>query len=79
MRLNVRGGQLADAAVEQLLRDARQEILAERSARQQTTVDAMALLSEVETDLDRSFRDQIFEKLKAGYTRVRTAIADRNN
>jgi len=39
----------------------------------------MALLTEVEGELDQSFRDQIFEKLKSGFLKVRTAVADRNN
>ncbi len=72
-------GELADSEVEELLRAAQQEILLSQNTRSGQSVDAMVLLSEVETELNRSFRDQIFEKLKAGYLKVRTAVADRNN
>jgi len=72
-------GELADAEVEMLLRAAQQEILTSRDTLTGQAVDAVALLSEVETELNGSFRDQIFEKLKEGYIKVRTAVADRNN
>jgi len=36
-------------------------------------------LNEVEGELDISFREQIFESLKTGFLKVRTAVADRNN
>jgi len=35
-------------------------------------------LAEVEDELDESFRDQIFDALKTGYLKLRTAVADRN-
>ena len=35
-------------------------------------------LTEVEDELDQSFRDQIFDSLKEGFLKVRTAVADRN-
>ena len=31
-----------------------------------------------EDELDESFRDQIFDALKSGYLKLRTAVADRN-
>lgn len=70
---------LTDAEVDSLLRKAQQEILSNRLFRDDRSVDAMALLSEVEDELDKSFRDQIFESLKSGFIKVRTAVADRNN
>jgi len=70
---------LTDMEVDSLLRQAQKEILTERLFREDMTVDATALLSEVEDELDHSFRDQIFEKLKTGFNKVRTAVADRNN
>ncbi|MBT8185995.1 MAG: hypothetical protein KJN76_14220 [Eudoraea sp.] len=70
---------LTDAEVDSLLRQAQQELLADRFLRVDNSVDATALLSEVEDELDQSFRDQIFEKLKSGFNKVRTAVADRNN
>jgi len=69
---------LTEAEVEELLRNAQEEILKEKLFKQNGTVDAMALLTEVEDELDKSFRDQIFESLKTGFLKVRTAVADRN-
>lgn len=71
--------QITDAEVDSLLRKAQEELLTEGLFRDDHRVDAMALLSEVEYELDRSFRDQIFESLKSGFLKVRTAVADRNN
>ncbi|MBT8298793.1 MAG: hypothetical protein KJO52_10700 [Maribacter sp.] len=65
--------------VDSLLRQAQQEILSNKIFNDKCEVDAMALLSEVEGELDKSFREQIFESLKTGFLKVRTAVADRNN
>ena len=70
---------VTDAEVDSLLKRAQDEILRERIFNKDNTVDAMALLTEVEEELDQSFRDQIFNSLKAGFIKVRTAVADRNN
>ena len=70
---------VSDAEVDALLRQAQEEIMAEQLFREDSTVNATALLMEVEGELDKSFRDQFFETLKNGYLKVRTAIADRNN
>ena len=65
--------------VDSLLRQAQQEILTDKIFNQEGKVDAMALLNEVEGELDQTFREQIFETLKAGFQKVKTAVADRNN
>ncbi len=65
--------------VDSLLRQAQQEILTDKIFNNEGEVDAMALLNEVEGELDKSFREQIFESLKTGFLKVRTAVADRNN
>lgn len=70
---------LTDAEVDSLLRKAQEEILANKIFGEDYSVDAMALLNEVEDELDQSFRDQIFETLKIGFLKVRTAVANRNN
>ncbi len=70
---------LTDAEVDSLLRMAQQELLTEKLFSDSGSVDAMALLSEVEEELDQSFRNQIFEKLNTGFLKVRTAVADRYN
>ncbi len=70
---------LTEAEVDSLLRKAQNELLNDRLFKADNTVDALALLNEVEAELDQSFRDQIFESLKTGFMKVRTALADRNN
>ncbi|MBT8311926.1 MAG: hypothetical protein HKP23_03715, partial [Flavobacteriaceae bacterium] len=70
---------LTEAEVDSLLRKAQNELLKERLFKTDNTVDAVALLNEVETELDQSSRDQIFDRLKTGFMKVRTALADRNN
>lgn len=71
--------EVTDAEVDSLLHKAQEDILRQRLFNPDNTVDAMALLTEVEEELDQSFRDQIFQSLKAGFLKVRTAVADRNN
>ncbi len=70
---------VTDAEVDSLLRKAQDEILEQKLFKNTNKVDAMALLNEAENELDASFRDQLFDKLKNGYLKVRTALADRNN
>ena len=71
--------EVTDADVDSLLYKAQEDILRQRLFNSDITVDAMALLTEVEDELDQSFRDQIFQSLKAGFLKVRIAVADRNN
>jgi hypothetical protein len=42
-------------------------------------IDATALLMDVEKELERSFRDKVFEALGNGFNRIRTAVVERNN
>ncbi|MFS4469660.1 hypothetical protein [Maribacter sp. 2210JD10-5] len=74
-----RSEKVTDAEVDSLLYAARTSILKEKLFNTDNSVNALALLNEVEGELDQSFRDQIFESLKAGFLKVRTAVADRNN
>ncbi len=69
---------LTDAEVDSLLRSAQRELLADKQFREGNRVDASSLLAGVEDELDKSFRDQVLEKLKLGFDKVRTAVADRN-
>lgn len=70
---------VTEAEVDSLLQKAQQDILREKLFNPDYSVNAMALLTEVEEELDQSFRDQIFESLKTKFLKVRTAVADRNN
>ena len=69
---------VSDAEVDSLLRAAQRQILTDRLFAEGGSVDAMSLLAVVEDELDESFRDQIFDALKSGYLKLRTAVADRN-
>lgn len=70
---------VTDAEIDSLLMTAQRELLTDRVFQENGKVDAMALLNEAEDELDRTFRGQLFEKLKDGFFKVRTAVADRNN
>lgn len=69
---------VTDAEIDSLLRGAQRQIVEDRIFRNGRSVDAMVLLADVEDELDRSFRNQIFDALKDGFLKVRTAVADRN-
>ena len=69
---------VTDAEVDSLLRAAQRQILTDKLFAESGSVDAMSLLAEVEDELDETFRDQIFDALKSGYLKLRTAVADRN-
>lgn len=71
--------EVSDREVDSLLREAQKQIMTDRLFPKNGSVDAMSLLAEVEDELDESFRDQIFDALKEGYFKLRTAVADRNN
>ncbi|WP_437398924.1 hypothetical protein [Flagellimonas lutimaris] len=69
---------VSDAEIDSLLRAAQRQILTDKLFSKSGSVDAMSLLAEVEDEMDESFRDQIFDALKTGYLKLRTAVADRN-
>ena len=71
---------VSDEDIEGLLKQAQKEILIQNVYNDSTkTVDANALLQDVEDDLDESFRTKVFEALKSSYKSVKTAVAQRNN
>ncbi len=76
--LEQQNNNVTDAEVDSLLRQAQKEILNNKLFRNDQSVDAMALLTEVEDELNQSFSDQIFESLKSGFLKVHTAVAERN-
>ena len=71
---------VTDDEIDALLNKAQQEITMKKLYDEATnTVDADALLRDVEFDLDQSFRDKVFKALKNSYESVKTAVAQRNN
>ncbi|MCK0122828.1 CSN8/PSD8/EIF3K family protein [Gelidibacter sp. F2691] len=78
--LKRKGEVVTDVEIEALLTKAQRD-LNYQSALQETnsTVDANALLQDVEADLQESFRNKIFEALKNSYETIKTAVAERQN
>lgn len=72
-----------DAEVDMLLALATQEISKlpqKKSTNKSTiTVDADALLADVEQELDLSFKANVFNKLKSGFQKTKTAVIKRND
>lgn len=64
--------------VELLLENANRDMQAKRIVNS-SRVDALALLQDVELQLERSFRDKVFDALGDGYQIIRTAYLERNN
>lgn len=66
--------------IDALLAKAQRDIANNRILKANTKkVDAAALLMDVETELERSFRDRVFDALGEGFNKVRSAVAERNN
>lgn len=70
---------VSDEEIDSLLMAAQREILAEKTLGENGKVDALALLNEVELELYDDQRNPLFIKLKEGFFKLRTAVADRNN
>lgn len=67
-----------DAQIEALLREAQQTIIREGEPEDRSAVDPMILLAQAEEELDQTFREQILQKLRTEYSRIRNSVADRN-
>ena len=66
--------------IDALLDKAQRDIATNRMlASSNKKIDPSALLQDVETEMERSFRDKVFEALGEGYNKVRTAVVERNN
>ncbi len=64
--------------VDDLLKNARREIQTQRIL-SNPKVDATALLQDVEWELEKSFRDKVFDALGEGFQKIRTAVTERND
>ena len=72
-------GNITEAEVDALLAKAAMEISqAENEKFSSENLDAKSLLREVEFEMEESFREKVFEVLKEGYLKARTAVANRN-
>ncbi len=80
VELKEQNKEMTDAEIDALLNKAQDEIRLKKLYKNNSkTIDAMALLQDVEADLDRSFREKVFEALKINYKNVKTAVAQRND
>ncbi|MBZ9629316.1 hypothetical protein LB465_00895 [Salegentibacter sp. LM13S] len=74
--------EISEDEVDALLVQAASEISRERNNSQfynlNTEISANALLAEVEDEIYQSFKAKIFEVLKEGYLKAKTAVANRN-
>jgi hypothetical protein len=71
---------VTSADIDALLIEAQKEIALNRLYDEtHGTVDANALLRDVENELDQSFRSKVFEAIKASYNTVKTTVAQRND
>ena len=69
-----------DREVDSLLKLASKQLTTNKLIKEAgKTVDANALLEEVQDDMGQSFRSRVFEALKDSYETVKTAVAQRNN
>ena len=67
-----------DAQVEALLLKAQQAMAGQGGSEDPPSLDPSILLAQAEDELDLTFREQILEKLRKEYTRIRSSVADRN-
>ena len=79
-RLQTENTVVSETELDSMLKQAERDILKHRINNENSnTVDANALLQDVETDLEQSFRAKVFEALLNNYETVKTAVAKRNN
>jgi len=71
-------GVVTPANVDLLLSEAREKLQIERMLSSRK-VDPAALLQDVESDLEESFRNKVFDALGSGFQKIRTAVVERNN
>ena len=70
---------LAEAEVDSLLMMAASRISRERTSYLAgESIDASSLLWDVEMEMEQSFREKVFDIMKEGYLKARTAVANRN-
>jgi len=72
-------GEVTAGEVDRLLLEAQRELSGRRILNSTSgKVDPRVLLSEVESELEQSFREKVFEALGQGFKKIRTAVVERN-
>ncbi len=69
---------VTDEEIDRLLRKAQRDITTQKILKSKT-VSASALLQDVEEEIDETFKQRVFEALKTGFQKVKTAVAEREN
>ncbi|WP_109299733.1 hypothetical protein [Aquimarina sp. AU474] len=70
--------EVTEEEIDVLLRNAQREITSQEIFKS-NTVNASALLQEVENEVDETFKQRVFEALKTSFQKVKTAVAEREN
>ncbi len=70
--------EVTDNEINRLLLEAQREIATQKILKS-NTVSASALLQDVEEEIDETFKQRVFEALKTGFQKVKTAVAEREN
>jgi len=72
-------GDISNAEVDALLAEAVTKIRVDRSAKSVSEkIDANTLLLDAQLELEQSFREKVFDVLKEGYFKAKTAVVNRN-
>jgi len=72
-------GEITDAEVNALLAEALTKIKGDKSANSVSeNIDAKSLLLGVELEMEQSIREKVFDVLKVGYFKAKTAVVNRN-
>ena len=69
---------VTDTEIEALLKEAQVSIELDSSLRESYAVNPAELLDDVEYELEEGFRQKVFEALKEGFSKAKTAVANRN-
>ena len=69
---------VTDAEIEALLQEAQRTIEKDSSLPGMYAVNPEELLDHVEYELEEGFREKVFEALKEGFSKAKTAVANRN-
>ncbi|WP_438422282.1 hypothetical protein [Aquimarina macrocephali] len=76
--LQKNNAQVTDDEINRLLLKAQREISTAKILKS-STVSASTLLQDVEAELDETFKQRVFEALKTGFQKVKTAVVERDN
>jgi hypothetical protein len=85
MESNKQNELVTDTEIENLMLQAQEEMQLQKlfndtsTAQSATSINADALLYEVESELDKTFRDKVFKELKIQFKSIKNAVAQRNN